>query len=234
VTESPDDLRLELLDRDGAVQEAIADLHGDTRAEFLRRAVVGGGALLAAAAAAPGEAEAASRARDRRIFNFFLAFEHLQVAFYSEVAAMKVLHGELDRQAQVVGSHERAHVVALRGAVGRGAVRAGRYDFRGATEDPERFRRTAVAFEDLTTAALQGQTPGLASPALAAAAVSILTVEARHAAWIRRLAGVQPAARAFDEPVPLSNVTGVVDATHFVVRRGVRTRSRRRGPRFTG
>jgi len=229
-----DELNLGLVDRDGALQEAIAGLHGDTRADFLRRAVLGGGALLAAAAAAPADAEAASRARDRRILNFFLAFEHLQVAFYGEVAALKVLRGELDRQARVVGSHERAHVVALRDAVGRGAVRAGRYDFRGATEDPERFRRTAVAFEDLTTAALQGQTPRLASPAIIAAAVSILTVEARHAAWIRRLAGALPAARAFDEPVPLAQVTEIVDKTHFVVRQGVRTRSRRRGPRFTG
>jgi hypothetical protein len=229
-----DELNLELVDRDGALQEAIADLHGDTRADFLRRAVLGGGALLAAAAAAPPDAEAASRARDRRILNFFLAFEHLQVAFYGEVEALKVLQGELDRQARVVGSHERAHVVALRAAVGHGAARAGRYDFRGATEDADRFRRTAVAFEDLTTAALQGQTPRLASPAIVAAAVSILTVEARHAAWIRRLAGAPPAAHAFDEPVPLSRVTEIVDKTHFVVRKRVRTRSRRRGPRFTG
>jgi hypothetical protein len=234
MTATSDDLSLELLDRDGALQEAIADLHGDSRAGFLRRAAVGGGALLAAAVAPPGEAEAASRARDRRIFNFFLAFEHLQVAFYGEVEEMKVLEGELDRQARVVGAHERAHVVALRGAVGRGAARPGRYDFRGATEDPDRFRRTAVAFEDLTTAALQGQTPRLASRELAAAAEAILTVEARHAAWIRRLAGVQPAERAFDEPVPLSKVTSIVDATNFVVRRTARTRSRRRGPRFTG
>jgi Ferritin-like domain len=232
VSGAPDELTLAAVDRDGALQEAFAALHGDTRAGFLRTAALGGGALLAAAAAAP--AQAASASRDRRIFDFFLAFEHLQVAFYTEVDAMKVLTGELERQAQVVGAHERAHVIALRDAVGRGAARPARYDFRGATEDPTRFRRTAVAFEDLTTAALQEQAPRLASPALVSAAVSILIVEARHAAWIRRLAGIQPAATAFGDGVPLGRVARIVDDTNFVVRRRVRTRSRRRGPRFTG
>ena len=41
-----DDLRLADLDVDGALEESIAALHGDTRATFLRRAVVGGALLL--------------------------------------------------------------------------------------------------------------------------------------------------------------------------------------------
>ena len=36
-----DALTLEQLDRDGALLEAVAALHGDTRAEFLRKAAVG-------------------------------------------------------------------------------------------------------------------------------------------------------------------------------------------------
>ena len=44
------DLTLEELDRDGALLEGIAGLYGDTRAEFLRKAMIGGGTLLAALA----------------------------------------------------------------------------------------------------------------------------------------------------------------------------------------
>jgi hypothetical protein len=222
------------VDRDGALVEAIAALHGDTRAELLRKAAIGGGALLAAAVAVPSQSRAAGLSGDRRILNFFLAFEHLQVAFYRETAALHALEGELARQASVVGAHERAHARALTAAVGRRAAKPGRYDFRGATEDPLRFQRTAVAFEDLTTAALQGQIPRLRAPEFVSAAVAILIVEARHAAWIRRLAGTQPAMDAFNEPVAAGRVTTIVDRTHFVVHRRVRTRSRRHGPRFTG
>jgi hypothetical protein len=226
------DLTVAQLDRDGALRDAFAGLHGHTRAEFLSRAAVGCGALVLAAVAAPPAAGAAST--DRAILNFFLAFEHLQVAFYGEVERLGALTGALAEQARVVGAHERAHARALRDLIGAGAVQPGRYDFRGATEDATRFRRTAVAFEDLTVAAIQGQAPRLASKATLAAVAGVHTVEARHAAWIRRLAGVTPAGRAFDGPLPAARVAQIVDRTRFTVRAAsVRTRSRR-SPRFTG
>jgi Ferritin-like domain len=224
------DLTVAQLDRDGALRDAFAGLHGQTRAEFLGRAAVGCGALVLAAVAAPPAASAAST--DRAILNFFLGFEHLQAAFYGEVERLGALTGELAEQARVVGAHERAHAGALRDLIGAGAVRAGRYDFRGATEDAARFRRTAVAFEDLTVAAIQGQAPRIASKATLAAVAGVHTVEARHAAWIRRLAGVTPAGHAFDGPLPAARVAQIVDRTRFTVG-AARTRSRR-APRFTG
>ena len=48
---------------------------------------------------------------------------------------------------------------ALRGVLGSKAVKRPRFDFRGATEDAERFRKTAVAFEDLAVAAYKAQAP---------------------------------------------------------------------------
>ena len=59
---------------------------------------------------------------------------------------------------------------------------------------PTRFRRTAVAFEDLAVAAYKGQAPLIQRRAYLVPALAIHTVEARHAAWIRRLAGFTPAA----------------------------------------
>jgi hypothetical protein len=44
------DLRLDSIDRDGAIADALAGLHGHTRADLLRGALLGGAALLAAGA----------------------------------------------------------------------------------------------------------------------------------------------------------------------------------------
>jgi hypothetical protein len=234
-----EELTFGVLDRDGALGEALAratDSDSDattTRAGALRAAGVGGAALLAAfagrtatagAAAAPGSAR-----RDRDILNYALTLEYLQASFYSEVERLGAVTGALGHQARVVGGHERAHVKAFREVLGHHAIRRPRFDFGGATEDAERFRKTAVAFEDLAVAAYTAQAPRIHSRPYLASALAIASVEARHAAWIRRLARIVPAAGAFDEPRSRASTLAVVDRTHFVVE----TRSRRR-PKFTG
>ena len=76
------------------------------------------------------------------------------------------------------------------------------FDFQGVTEEQQAFLKTAVAFEDLAVAAYKGQAHLIKSDAVLAAAVSIHSVEARHAAWMRHLFGVRPAASPFDEAKP--------------------------------
>jgi Ferritin-like domain len=224
-------LTLADVDADDALTEALAGLHGSTRAQALRAAALGGAALLGAAAGAPAAfaAGAGDRRRDVAILSFALLLEELQARFYTEVERNKVLHGDLARQARIVGAHERAHVKALRVALGPKAPRAPRFDFGGATDGPKAFRRTAVAFEDLAVAAYAGQAPRISSRAYLASALSIHSVEARHAAWIRHLAGVQPVQGPFDKPRSGRAVTAIVARTRFVVR----TRGKGR-PRFTG
>ena len=220
------ELTLSDIDRDDAIAERLDALHGTSRATFLRRAVLGSTALLAATAA---PAEAALGARDEAILNYALTLEYVQDSFYSEVERLGTLSGPLAEQARIVGAHERAHVKALRGVLGARAVKRPRFDFRGATEDAERFRKTAVAFEDLAVAAYKGQAPLIQNRAYLVSALAIHSVEARHAAWIRRLAGSSPAAEAFDEPRSKRSTLAVVEDTNFVVQ----TRSRRK-PKFTG
>jgi hypothetical protein len=219
-------MKLDDIDRDGALGEALETLHGTTRGAFLRRAVVGSAALLATSAA---PATAAVGSRDTAILNYALTLEYVQDAFYSEVDRIGSLTGALAEQARVVGAHERAHVKALREVLGSRAVKRPRFDFRGATEDAERFRKTAVAFEDLAVAAYKGQAPLIQDRAYLVPALAIHSVEARHAAWIRRLAGITPAAEAFDEPRSKQSTLEIVGDTRFIVR----TRSRRK-PKFTG
>jgi hypothetical protein len=219
---------LAAVDRDHALTAAFAKLHGTTRAAFLRRCVIGSGALLAAAAA-PATAAGPSKSQDVSIVEFALTLEYLQASFYSEVVRNNVLTGALADQARVVGGHERAHVEALRQVLGARAAPSPFFNFAGATESPDGFRRTAVAFEDLAVAAYKGQAPRLYSKQYLVSLLAIHSVEARHAAWIRRLAGKLPAPTAFDEPTSRGATEALVASTHFIVR----TRSKR-SPRFTG
>jgi hypothetical protein len=221
------DLTLGDIDCDGALEQAIAVLHGETRATFLRRAVLGGAVLLGAGAA---PAQAAAAGRDEAILNYALTLEYIQEAFYGETERLGALTGGLAEQARVVGAHERAHVKAFREVLGARAVKRPRFDFRGATENADRFRRTAVAFEDLAVAAYKAQAPLIQKRAYLVPALAIHTVEARHAAWIRRLAGVAPAPDAFDEPRSKESTLGIVAATKFAV---MKTQSRSR-PKFIG
>jgi rubrerythrin len=220
------DALLAAIDADGAVREAQASL---TRGGLLGGALLGVGALLAGR---PGRAAAAGRT-DASILRYALSLERLQAAFYTEAEQMGALDGAAATAAKRIGSVERAHVRAFEGLLGRAAGATPAFDFRGTTEDSAAFLKTAVALEDLAVAAYKGQAPRLHDADVLASAVGIHTVEARHAAWMRRLVGIAPAARAFDRPEGRDRVLRVVRSTRFVVDRRPRTQGHGR-PSFTG
>jgi hypothetical protein len=170
---------------------------------------------------------------DVAILNYALGLEYLQASFYTEAERIGALRGALAQQAQIVGSHERAHVTAFQQVLGSAALKRPSFDFRGVTAHPDTFRRTAVAFEDLAAAAYKDQAPRIHSRVYLQAAIEIHSVEARHAAWIRRLAGYLPAANAFDLPLSPHRVRELVISTRFVVG-SPRTEVVGLLPRFTG
>jgi rubrerythrin len=225
------ELRLETLDPDGALREAIDRVWGGSRGDLLRGAAVGGTALLGALALpAPGRA---ATTNDVDILNYALTLEYLQASFYTETERIGALRtNEARRAARVLGSVERAHVRALRKVLGQGAVRRPFFNFQGTTEDEQRFLKTAVAFEDLAVAAYKGQAPLIDSKQVLAAAISIHSVEARHAAWMRHLFGIVPANRAFDEPTSRPAILRIVASTRFIA--STPTTTGRGEPRFTG
>jgi Ferritin-like domain len=219
------------LDRDGAIAAAVDRVSGDTRAELLGKAAVGGTALLGALAAS-GRADGATAASDVAILNYALTLEYLQAAFYTEAERLGAVGGKLAEVPRQLGAVERAHVTALKDALGSAAVARPGFNFQGVTEDQAKFLQTAVAFEDLAAAAYKAQAARIKSPALVAAAVSIHSVEARHAAWMRYLAGATPAASAFDEGKPVSEVKQIVASTRFVVARPRMSSTKK--PKHTG
>ena len=205
------------IDTDGALREATAALA--TRSQFLRRGARAAGLGIFAAGGLAGTARAATAKGD--------------ASLYAEAERVGALRGALAEQARVVGAHERAHVAAFRAVLRGAAVKRPSFNFKGATESAKSFRATAVAFEDLAVGAYKEQLPAIHSDQYLAAAVSIHSVEARHAAWIRRLAGVVPAVRAFDEPLSDRQTVHIVNSTHFVTLDAPST-SADHAPSFTG
>jgi ferritin-like protein len=223
---------LDRLDLDGAIEESAERAGVITRRAFLAGAAGGSIGLLALAAERVGAQSGGPGPSDVAILNYALVLEYLQAAFYTEAQRMKALRGRAAEAAGVVGAVERAHVKAFLDVLGDKAVSRPSFDFQGTTEDQNAFLKTAVAFEDLAVAAYKGQAPRIKVRSALAAALAIHSVEARHAAWMRYLFGVEPASRAFDEPRSRQQILRVVDSTNFVTS-GPSTQGRRT-PSYTG
>ena len=190
-----------------------------SRQKLLRRGAVVSGGLAAGGAAlaiAPRLATSApSPAQDARILNLVLLLEYVESAFYAEALAKGRLRGELRTFASVVGGHEAQHVAFLKKALGSGARKRPRLAFGKAATDPDAFVRAAVRLEDTSVAAYNGQATNLTTGTLAAAA-KIVSVEARHAAWIRAIAGELPAPDPTDAPKSAAEVVAALRNLGFI------------------
>jgi hypothetical protein len=180
-----------------------------------RRHVVVGG--LAGAAAVVGlvgglgrqaGAQAPSHEQDERILNFLLGLEDLQSAFYAQADSQGAISGELAEYARVAGEHERSHAERLRGLLGGAAQDEPELDLGEAVSNEDVFLQAAVTLEDTGVSAYIGQSGNLTVEAVAAVA-PLVSVEARHAAWIRAIAGRHPAPAAAD---PTASAAGVASA----------------------
>ena len=172
------------------------------RADLFRGAgaAAAAAAVGVAAAGRHGSAQAAPSAeQDRRVLELLLLVEQTEFAFYEEASGGGALTGELAEYAKVVLDHERQHVAFLQEQLGPAAEAPPRFDFGQATRDPQEFARTAARLEDVAVAAYNGQATNVSDAVLGAAA-RIVSVEARHAAWVRSIDGRDPAPDATDTP----------------------------------
>lgn len=186
-----------------------------TRRDVLGRAAVGAGALLGGGTIAAAASRRGSKAGDAQVFNFVLMLDQIEAAFYRAAAEAGKLTGELREFAEVVGGQERQHVAFLEKALGAAARKPPRLRFGDAVVRPAAFVDAAVVLEDLSVAAYNGQAANLTPGGLAAAA-RIVSVEARHAAWIRDIAGKPPAAKPVDVALTQAAVLAAVKRTGFV------------------
>jgi len=215
----PDDLTVDVLAEDAPFDYAGDEARRSSREAFVQKAVIAGGTLLAGGLVIGGvpklAATAPSRAQDVRILNFALWLEYLQAAFYTEAAQSGALDGEFQQFAEVIGKHERAHVAFLRRTLGAKARKRPSFDFGDTTADRDKFLATAHLLEETGVAAYIGQAAHLTKQLMVPAA-TIVSVEARHAAWIRDLIGENPAPLAADAAKTAREVVAEVRKTGFV------------------
>jgi hypothetical protein len=189
-----------------------------TRGQLVTRAAVGAGAVTAVGVLAGGlprfAASEPSREQDRSILEWLLQVEYVQAAFYDAAERGGALQGEPREFAARVGRQERAHVEALKRALGPGAPERPEFNFGEATSNPDRFVEAAVELEELAVAAYNGQIPNLTRPRLMTA-MRIVSVEARHVGWVRDLAGRNPAPQPADRAATPAQTRAALQATGF-------------------
>ncbi len=231
----PYQINLEEVDTDGAIRDAAHEVAGDTRLDFLRKgglaagAAVGGGAVLSALApsafgaiSASGRPPAAFGKGDIGILNYALTLEYLEAAFYNSASAANL---SLDAQTaaflKIVTADENAHVAYLKKALGRAAVKSPKFNFKGTTTSVAMFKATSQVLENTGVHAYSGQALNIKSGKVVRAAVSILTVEARHASVIGLIndptgGNISPSG-PFDTPLSAGKVLAAVMGTGFIV-----------------
>lgn len=232
---SPEDLvaTLAAIDVDGALHETAADAVRATRRELLRTLPVLGAVSAGLVSAGAARAADGLTRNDTAILRFDLALEYLQAGLYTEAERLGAVKPRTLAFSRVVGAHERAHARAIKNFLGKRALPSPAFDYRGVTENDAAFVKNAVAFEDLTAALLKWQAPRLDSRSIVAAILTLHSVETRHAAWIRHIVGVLPAATAFDKPQPQHRMAELIASTRFVSS-GWEPTARRGKPHFTG
>ena len=228
------EMDLTKVDVDGAVREAADAVSGDTRLAFLRKAGIAGGAALSGGALlgalVPAGAFAASSGRppssygsgDVGIFNYALTLEYLEASFYAQaVANISFSDSHLAALAKVIAGHEAAHVAYLKKALGSKAIKEPKFAFGDAVTSQTTFTATSQVLENTGVGAYFGQAFNFAKNADLAAAVSVLTIEARHAGAIgyyndQTAKAISPNG-AFDKPATATVVLAAVKGTKFIV-----------------
>jgi hypothetical protein len=191
-----------------------------------RKALVAGGALTAGgvlvagpssfAAALPTPKTVRIRAsQDVRILNYFLLVEEVLKGFYASAVKSGALDGELAQFARVAYTHEAKHVKWLRKLLGSRARAAPALDFGAATSNAKRFIKNAILLEETNVAAYLGQAANL-TQAGRVVATRMVSVDARHAAWIHDIAGMAPADMTINKPMSETQVVSELKRTGFL------------------
>lgn len=131
---------------------------------------------------------------DIEIVNYALTLEYLEAEFYAQVITSgQIKDKKVVELAKIIGKHEQDHVDALKQTVeqlGGTAAEKPQTNFDDVLSGGAmKILETAATVENLGAAAYLGQAGRIENPEILAAALSIHTVEARHAAALNHLVG---------------------------------------------
>ncbi len=150
---------------------------------------------------------------DLEIVNYALMLEHVEVAFYDKVLEAAVLKGPALEAVKTFADHEREHVDALTTAaenLGGKPVKKPKTRFE--LGDKMAVLKLAATVENLGASAYLGQAAMIEDEEILAAALSIHSVEARHAATLNILTGEPPTVdrTGFAKPATMAEVLKIV------------------------
>jgi len=126
------------------------------------------------------------------------------------------IRGDVPDYLETVGEHEAAHVSAISDTIEQldgSPVEEADYDF--GYETPSEFLGVAKALENTGVSAYAGAAPTVANDDVLSAALSINSVEARHAGYLNELNLESPFPAAFDDPRTMAEVVEI--AGQFIV-----------------
>jgi hypothetical protein len=125
---------------------------------------------------------------DVGVLNYAYALEQLEAAFYVKVIASPYTQMSAMEKSYLtdIRDHEIAHREFFKAALSTKAIQSLEVDFSAIDfTDRNSVLGTAKAFEDLGVSAYNGAGQLLSNPDYLTLAGKIVSVEARHAAWIR-------------------------------------------------
>ena len=127
---------------------------------------------------------------DLGIVNYALTLEYLEAGFYGEVAKSGLFKGGDLALIKSIGQAEQEHVAALTATAKQlGGQPAKEPKAQFPLDDATSVLELAATVENLGAAAYLGQAAAIESPDVLAAALSIHSVEGRHAAALNALVG---------------------------------------------
>ena len=144
---------------------------------------------------------------DLGIVNYALTLEYLEADFYSKVVSSNLFKGSDLAAIKVFGANEAAHVQALEATAKKLGKPAKKPKTDFPLDDAMSVLKLAATVENLGAAAYLGQAGNIESEDILAAALSIHTVEARHASALNTLLGekITPDG-AFAKPASMDEV----------------------------
>jgi hypothetical protein len=145
---------------------------------------------------------------DLGIAIYALVLEYIEADFYSQVIASGKLSGRTLKVVQKFGAQEAQHVSTLEAVVRQlHGTLPPKPKIVVSTASPTAILQQALTFENLGASAYLGQADRIVNKDLLAAALTIHSVEARHAAALAVAAGSDPAPQgAFAQPETAANV----------------------------
>lgn len=171
----------------------------------------GSSSSSASTGAASATASSTSGSGDLGIVNYALTLEYLEAQFYDKVVASGLFHGSTLATLKRFGAEEHEHVAVLKQAamsLGTPATEpTGRFPIHNAAQ----VTKLAATVENLGASAYLGQAGNIKSKQILAAALSIHTIEARHAATLNTLLKLSPTPDgAFAKPMTMGQVLATV------------------------